>query len=237
MLSALLAEADRGERDQGREDASQGAAEHDEADDGRRHARLPPDDGGGEHGDTAAPAHYGGRRDLARQHGEADPDGGQRPPVTEDGQAGRTRRQVQVPAAETRLPLPGPDFQAGVDEEDAHARGHHRAVTAPGPLRGRMRLRRGSLGGRGPRRTERSALPQPGGGDNEIEANQGRVGGPPGAGEDGGGDDQRAERGADAVGTVQEVEEPRPARQGHRRVQPGVHHSRRRADEHGRGQH
>ena len=111
-MGSALAEAVRGERDQGGEDAGQRAAEHDEPGDGHRGVRLPPDGRRAEHGDGAAPADHGLRRYRARQHGQADPDGGQGAPVAEHGQTGRARRQVQVPAAETRHPLPGADLEA-----------------------------------------------------------------------------------------------------------------------------
>ena len=116
----------------GGENTGQRAAEHDEPDHGHRDIRLPPDRGRAEHGDAAAPADHGLRRDRAGQHGKADPDGGQRAPVAERGQARRARRQVQLTAAETRLPLPGADFEAGVDEEDAHARDHYPRRTGAG---------------------------------------------------------------------------------------------------------
>src|SRR6185437_9036167 len=105
VVGALRAEADRGERDQRGEDAGQRAAEHHERGHGDRGARLPPDDGAGEHADAAAPADHGLRPDGPQ--GQADPDGGERAPVAERGQAGRARRQVQGTAAEAGLPLPG----------------------------------------------------------------------------------------------------------------------------------
>ena len=111
---------------------------------------------------TAAISPYRAVRDEQRgpgQHGQADPHGGQGAPVTEDSQPGRARRHVQVTAAEARLPLPGTDFQPGVDEEDGQPRRHHPAVPAPGPLPGRVRVGFGGLFGPGGRRTE--ALPLP----------------------------------------------------------------------------
>ena len=224
VVRPLLAEADRGQRDQGREDPGQRAAEHDEADHCHRDVGPPPDRRGGEHRDAAAPADHGLRRDRAGQQGQADPDGGEGSPVAERGQAGRPRLQVQLAAAEARLPLPGADFQAGVDEEDAHVRDHHRAVLALRPRGGRVR-RPAAGSPPGPRlapvtQALASPLPHPQHAHGQVKADLRQVGGPPQPGQDGGGDEQPPYRGAHAVGVVQEVEQPLAAGQGDRGVEP-----------------
>ena len=63
-------------------------------------------------------------------------------------------------------------------------------------------------------------VPQPQDGQDQVQDDLDEVGGPPRADEDGHGDDQRADRRANAVGAVQQVEEPCPAGQGDRRVGP-----------------
>jgi hypothetical protein len=237
MLGSPLPDAPRGQGDQGREDPGQGAAEDREGDHGAGRAGLPPDDCRGNHRQRGAEAHHGAGRDRPGHEGQGDPDGGQRAPVAERGQARRARGQVQMPAAEARLPLPGADLEAGVQEEHAHAGGQHRAVTAPGPLRARLRLVGLSVLGRSRSGTVAPSLAQPGAGDDQVEDGQGQVGRAPGASQDGDCHDQRADRGADAVGAVEQVEEPLPAGQRDRRVEPGVHHAGRRAAQDGHAQH
>ena len=80
-------------------------------------------------------------------------------------------------------------------------------------------------------------MPQPQDSQNQVEGELDQVGRPPRAGEDGDGDDQRADRGADTVGTVQQVQQPPPAGQGHRGIQPGVHHAGRHARQRRHGEH
>ena len=80
-------------------------------------------------------------------------------------------------------------------------------------------------------------MPQPQDSQDQVEGELDQVGRPPRAGEDGDGDDQRADRGADTVGAVQQVQQPPPAGQGHRGVQPGVHHAGRHARQRRHGEH
>ena len=237
VLGSPFPDASRGQGDQGREDPGQGSAEGREGDHGARRAGLPPNGRRSDHRQGGAEAHHGAGRDRAGHEGQGDPHGGQRAPVAERGQACRARGQVQMPAAEARLPLPGADLEAGVQEEHAHAGGQHCAVTAPGPLRARLRLDGLRVLGRPRNGTVAPTLAQPGAGDDQVEDGQGQVGRAPGASQDGGRHDQRADRRADAVGAVQQVEEPLPAGQRDRRVEPGVHHASRRAAQDGHAQH
>ena len=79
-------------------------------------------------------------------------------------------------------------------------------------------------------------LPQPQGRYDQIQPGQDQIGRPPGGQQNGRRDQQRPDGRPHPVGGVQQVQQPWPAGQAHRGVQPAVHHPGRQAPQYGDGE-
>jgi hypothetical protein len=243
MPRSLHADPLRGNGDESGKDARERTAEQGECEDHHDGAGLPPDDSARGNAEQQAAPDDHVRRDRLGGQGEADPDGGQRAPVAEGGQPGGRRRQAQVTADVTGLPLARAHLQAGVHEEHRQPQRQDGDHSLSAPALGRLIClvglvrRAGSRGRRARRGGDAPPVDEPAGGGHDVERGQDEISGPPGTSQDRDRDHQRPDRGADAVETVQQVQEPGPARERDDGVETAVHHSRGDAHQRADGEH